>query len=378
MSQTTVDTPSSARQSRHYRIAALPGEGIGPEVVEACLTILQAIAQAENFTLTIQRAHIGSQAQQQFGTPLPTETLSVCEASDSILFGSVTKGGLLELRRHFDLFINLRPVKPIPSLASASPLKAERLQNVDLLFVRELTSGIYFGPSGRQKNEQGKFGFHTMHYADSDIRRIARVALKYAQNRQQHLVVAHKENALHHLPWSQLVQSEAKNFSTVTVEPMLVDNLAMQLILRPKDFDVILAGNLFGDILSDLGGAITGSIGLLGSASLNADGFGLYEAVHGTAPDIAGKGIANPLGTLASCILMLRQWKEHSAAQTLESIQTKLLKQGYRTYDLKENYSVNNRTTANSSTSAHRLVTTSELVNLFLDEIEKIKPLTQK
>lgn len=338
--------------SRHYRIVALPGEGIGPEVVEACLRILQELARIEGLTITIDRGWIGEPACNRFGVALPEETLQLCNGSDGIVFGAVAREGLLELRQHFDLFINLRPVSPSPSLLHTSPLKAERLRGVDLLFVRELVSGIYFGASGRGVGERGEYGFHTMRYADTDIRRIARVALSYAQTRRQHLTVAHKENALPHLRWTQLVREEARAFPTVTVEPMLVDNLAMQLVLRPQSFDVILAGNLFGDILSDIGGAIAGSIGLLGSASLNLDGFGMYEAVHGTAPDIAGRDIANPLGTLAGIAFMLDRWGERQAARRLVSIQETLLAQGYRTADLEEDNTI--------------LVKTDELVDQFI------------
>ena len=294
--------------------------------------------------------------KQQFGEYLPKKTLQLCEGSDGILFGSVTKGGLLALRKHFDLFANLRPVKPSPSLLNLSPIKADRLANVDLLFVRELVSGIYFGQSERGTD----YGFHTMRYADAEIRRVAKVALQYAQARRQRLCVAHKENALPYLHWRQLVQAEASAFPDVSVEPMLVDNLAMQLVMRPADFDVILAGNLFGDILSDLGGAIAGSIGLLGSASLNADRFGMYEAVHGTAPDIAGKGIANPLGTLAGMSLMLQQWGEIKAAQTLIAIQEKILAQGYRTADLVQ-----------PKLAQQQMITTAELVDLFVTSIRE-------
>ncbi|MEL6854771.1 MAG: isocitrate/isopropylmalate family dehydrogenase, partial [Cyanobacteria bacterium J06607_13] len=247
------------KATRHYRVAALPGEGIGPEVVSACVQILQAIAAIEGFTLTVTYGLIGEPARQRFGVPLPPETLALCEASDGILFGAVTRGGLLTLRRHFDFFINLRPVCPSPSLLEASPIKASRLRGVDLLFVRELVSGIYFGEAGRGTDAGGDYGFHTMRYADAEIRRIARVALQHAQRRRQHLCIAHKENALPHLPWSELVRAEAQAFPEVTVTPMLVDNLAMQLVMRPGEFDVILAGNLFGDILSDLGGVIAGS-----------------------------------------------------------------------------------------------------------------------
>ena len=344
---------------RHYRIVALPGEGIGPEVVEAGLSILAAIAQSSNFTVTVDRAWIGEPARQKFGIPLPPETIQLCEGSDGIVFGAVTKGGLLELRRHFDLFANLRPVCPSPRLLSASPIKAELLQDVDILFVRELVSGIYFGESGREVDSLSGYGFHTMRYADMQIRRVAKVALSYAQTRRRRLCVAHKENALPMIPWTQLVQEVAADFPDVAVEPMLVDNLAMQLVMRPQAFDVVLAGNLFGDILSDLGGAIAGSIGLLGSASLNANGFGLYEPIHGTAPDIAGQGIANPLGTIAGIILMLEQWDEKVAAHRLRSIQADLLEKGYRPPDLMQ---------AKSATP-QQCVNTRELVDLFIAEI---------
>lgn len=320
--------------AKTYQIAALPGEGIGPEVVEAALEVLQRLAQVHGFAIASQFALIGPPAFAKTGSYLPDETLAVCEQSDGILFGAVSKGGLLELRKHFDLFINLRPVRPSPYLHHTSPLRPELLEGVDLLFVRELASGIYFGASDRSADDKGEYGFHTMQYHDWEIRRIARVALELAQKRRKKLTVAHKENALPQLPWTALTQEVAQEFPDVAVEPMLVDNLAMQLVMRPGDFDVVLAGNLFGDILSDLGGAITGSIGMLGSASLNAKGFGLYEPIHGTAPDIAGKGIANPMGAIASAILMLEQWGEVAAAQHLQAAQDQLLAEGYRTYDL--------------------------------------------
>jgi 3-isopropylmalate dehydrogenase/3-benzylmalate dehydrogenase len=200
-----------------------------------------------------------------------------------------------------------------------------------------------------------------MCYYDREIRRIAKVALQKAQERRGLLTVAHKENALPQIPWTRLVQEEATNFSDVVVSPMLVDNLAMQLVLNPQQFDVILAGNMFGDILSDIGGALVGSIGLLGSASLNNQGLGMYEAIHGTAPDIAGKGIANPLGTLAGCVLMLQQWGEIKAAQRILKAQERLLGKGYRTADL---FPQNHET----------LVNTATLVDLFLEEISLEQP----
>lgn len=319
---------------REYRLVALPGEGVGPEVVAAAVAVLAHLATLHGFSVRVESGMVGEPAVQQFGVGFPEVTAQLCDGADGILFGAVSKAGLLELRKRFDLFANLRPVRPVKSLRHRSSIKSEKLDGVDILFVRELVSGIYFGPSGRVADGPDPYGFHTMQYADAEIRRIARVALQQAQQRRKTLAIAHKENALPCIPWTRLVQEEAAAFPDVTLVPMLVDNLAMQLVMNPQQFDVILAGNLFGDILSDLGGAIAGSIGLLGSASLNADGFGMYEAIHGTAPDIAGKGIANPMGTLASVELMLKQWGERDAAAHLAIAQEQLLEAGYRTADL--------------------------------------------
>ena len=344
-----------------YRIVAIPGEGIGTEVVEASLTILRQVAQLEGFALTIDYGLLGGMALEKLGSTFPPETSQQCEGSDGIVFGAVSQGGLLELRRHFDFFINLRPIRSCPGLLHTSSLRPEKVQNLDILIVRELVSGIYFGSAGRSTDEKGAYGYHTMCYYDQEIRRIARIALQKAQQRRGLLTVAHKENALPQIPWTRLVQEEATNFSDVVVSPMLVDNLAMQLVLNPQQFDVILAGNMFGDILSDIGGALVGSIGLLGSASLNDQGLGMYEAIHGTAPDIAGKGIANPLGTLAGCVLMLQQWGEIKAAQRILNAQERLLGKGYRTADL---FPQNQET----------LVNTATLVDLFLEEISLEQP----
>ncbi|CAD5917098.1 isocitrate/isopropylmalate dehydrogenase family protein [Planktothrix agardhii] len=344
-----------------YRIVAIPGEGIGPEVVEASLTILRQVAQLEEFALTIDYGWLGAMALEKLGSTFPPETIQQCEGSDGIVFGAVSQGGLLELRRHFDFFINLRPIRSYQSLLHTSSLRPEKVQALDILIVRELVSGIYFGPAGRGTDEKGAYGYHTMCYYDQEIRRIAKVALQKAQERRGLLTVAHKENALPQIPWTRLVQEEATNFPDVVVSPMLVDNLAMQLVLNPQQFDVILAGNMFGDILSDIGGALVGSIGLLGSASLNNQGLGMYEAIHGTAPDIAGKGIANPLGTLAGCVLMLQQWGEIKAAQRILKAQERLLGKGYRTADL---FPQNHET----------LVNTATLVDLFLEEISLEQP----
>ncbi|MGL5834236.1 MAG: isocitrate/isopropylmalate dehydrogenase family protein [Waterburya sp.] len=342
--------------TNQYSVAVLPGEGIGLEVVEATMTILHQVALKHDFQLQVDYGEIGEPAFEQYGVYFPEITAQICSKVDGILFGAVSKGGLLELRKKFDFFVNLRPVKTFPSLIHKSSLKSNCLSGVDILFVRELVSGIYFGASGRGEDEQGSYGYHTMHYYDWQIKRIAQVALDRASKRKGLLTVAHKENALPHLPWTKLTLEVAQAYPNVTVEPMLVDNLAMQLVINPQRFDVILAGNLFGDILSDLGGALVGSVGLLGSASLNESGFGLYEPIHGTAPDIAGKNQANPLGTLASAMMMLEQWGEYDAVKSLQQAWDNILAQGYRTYDL---YSQDKET----------LVATHELVNLFLENL---------
>lgn len=316
-----------------YRLVVLPGEGIGLEVTAAALQVLDWIAQQHGFTVQIDRGWIGAPATAQFGSPFPDQTAQLCEGADGILLGAVSQG-LLELRQRFDFFANLRPVRPHPALRQQTPLQPDRLTGVDILFVRELVSGIYFGPAGRASDDRGSYGYHTMQYHDWEIQRIARVALQQASLRRQHLTIAHKENALPQIPWVQLVQTVGQEFPDVTLQPMLVDNLAMQLILRPQQFDVILAGNLFGDILSDIGGALVGSIGLLGSASLNAAGFGLYEPIHGTAPDIAGQGIANPFGAINSLVLMLQQWGQLTAAAQIQQAEWLFFEQGYRPADL--------------------------------------------
>jgi 3-isopropylmalate dehydrogenase len=325
---------ASLISKKKYRVVALPGEGIGPEVLSAALKVLGNLAELHDFTVQIDEGLIGEPAQATLGSFFPDETAELCQGCDGIVFGAVARGGLLELRKHFDFFANLRPVKMSNALLERSSLRSDLIVGLDLLFVRELVSGIYFGPGDRTQDAQGAYGYHTMRYHDWEIRRIARVALQQAQLRRGLVTVAHKENALPHLPWGRLVQEEAVHFPDVRVEPMLVDNLAMQLVRAPKQFDVVLAGNLFGDILSDIGGALVGSIGLLASASLNADGLGLYEAIHGTAPDIAGKGIANPLGTIGAIALMLSQWGEHRAVGTLHNALDAVLAEGYRTADL--------------------------------------------
>jgi 3-isopropylmalate dehydrogenase/3-benzylmalate dehydrogenase len=319
---------------RRYAIVALPGEGVGPEVVQAALRVLAELARRSDAEIRVERAEIGIPALERSGSALPEATARLCQGCDGILLGAVARAGLLELRSRFDFFANLRPVRALECLLDASSLRPERVRGLDLLFVRELTGGIYFGPSRRGEDERGPFGLHTELYHDFQVRRIARVALGQAARRRGLLTVAHKENALPEIPWCRLVQEEAAGFPGVRVETMLADRLGMELVMEPTRFDVIVSGNLLGDWMSSLGGALVGSIGLLGSASLNEAGFGLYEPIHGTAPEIAGRGIANPLGAIDSVRMMLEQWGESEMAAALGEAQRRVLEAGVRTPDL--------------------------------------------
>ena len=345
--------------NKHYRIAVLPGEGIGPEVLEASLPVLQKVCALEGISFELEEALIGTPAIEASGEALPENTVRCCREADAILFGAVTQEGILQLRRQFDFYVNLRPIRIMPGLEHLSALRPELTQEVDLLVVRELGSGIYFGPAGTGADERGPFAYHTMRYHDEEIRRIARQALAWASRRSGRLTVAHKENALPRIKWQQLVQEEAKAFANVKVDAMLVDSLAMELIRTPGQFDVILAGNLFGDILSDLGGAITGSLGMLPSASLNDSGFGLYEPVHGTAPNIAGQGIANPLAMIGSMEMMLSQWGYPQAGARLRRAQELALLDGHRTADLKAG-------------KVDRVASTQEMALAVADNLEKV------
>ena len=320
--------------SQPYRLAVLPGEGIGPEVIRAACDVLAALSELEDFRVEFRNGAIGQAAFDACGEPLSQETIALCESADAILFGAIERYGILELRRQFGFYANLRPVRLAPCLTNCSSLKPDVVAGLDILFVRELVSGIYFGSSGRGHDEDGPFGFHTMRYHDHEIRRVARVAIDKARIRRGRLTVAHKENALPQIPWRRLVEEEAARLEPVTVEPMLVDTLAMELVRDPNQFDVILAGNLFGDILSDIGGSLVGSLGMLPSASLNEHGFGLYEPVHGTAPSLAGRGVANPLGAVGAVEMMLEQWGQTRAANRLRLAVESVLAQGCHTADL--------------------------------------------
>ena len=336
-----------------YRIAVLPGDGIGPEIIEQAVRVLTAL----DLPLTIEQAPVGGAAFDLHGHPLPPSTLALAQASSAVLFGSVgdwkydklprehrPEQAILGLRKAMGLFANLRPAILYPELANASSLKPEVVSGLDLLILRELTGDIYFGqPRGIRTAPDGPFkgereGFDTMRYAESEIRRIAHLGFQAAQKRQGKLCSVDKANVLETSQlWRDVVTEVAKEYPDVALTHMYVDNAAMQLVREPKAFDVIVTGNLFGDILSDEASMLTGSIGMLPSASLNASGQGLYEPSHGSAPDIAGQGIANPLATILSAAMLLRySLNEEAAASRIEAAVRKVLADGLRTADIFE------------------------------------------
>jgi 3-isopropylmalate dehydrogenase len=330
----------------------LPGDGIGPEITEQAVRVLKALA-ADGLDIHMQEAPVGGAGFDASGDPLPASTLEVCEWAHAILFGSVgapkydtlprpqrPEQGLLRLRKHFDLFANLRPAVVYPELAHASTLKPEVVSGLDLLILRELTGDIYFGqPRGVRVNEAGeREGFDTMRYTEREIRRIAHTAFQAARNRSRRVCSVDKANVLETTQfWRDIVTDVHKEYPDVELTHMYVDNAAMQLVRNPRQFDVIVTGNMFGDILSDEASMLTGSIGMLPSASLNAKGFGLYEPIHGSAPDIAGKGVANPLATILSAAMLLRySLNQPAAADRVEKAVRKVLAQGFRTADIAE------------------------------------------
>ncbi len=334
------------------KIAVLPGDGIGPEVMEEAVKILDAAARIYEFTLEYEFADIGGAAIDNHGKALPASTLSLCEKSDAILFGSVggpkwenlppgeqpERGALLPLRKHFGLYCNLRPAKVFPTLASASPLKPEIVQNgFDILCVRELTGGIYFGePKGRKGTGKDETAFDTMVYSRFEIERIARMAFEAARKRNGIVTSVDKANVLFSMVlWRETVTEIAKEYPDITLNHIYVDNATMQLVRDPHQFDVLLCGNMFGDIISDECAMITGSMGLLASASLNEDKFGLYEPAGGSAPDIAGKGVANPIAQILSSAMMLKYTLgQTKAADAIESAISKVLEKQIFTADL--------------------------------------------
>jgi 3-isopropylmalate dehydrogenase len=332
------------------RLTLLPGDGIGPEIVAQAERVLRAIADRCGHEFSYTSRPIGGNAIDDFGTPLPDDTLAACRDSDAILLGAVggpkwddpnaktrPEIGLLSLRKELQLFANLRPVAPRPQLLDASPLKREIVEGVDILFVRELTGGIYFGESGRREHSEGEEAYNEMKYSTPEIARVVRVAAEAARGRSGRLTSVDKANVLEvsRLWRSVAADVVANEFSDLQYDVVLVDAMAMHLISRPRDFDVVVTGNMFGDILTDEASMLPGSLGLLPSASLGESGPGLFEPIHGSAPDIAGKGIANPLATILATAMLLRHSLQlEDEAVLIESAVDTVLDSGARTADI--------------------------------------------
>ncbi len=332
------------------KIAVLPGDGVGTEVIAEALKVLAALRR-EGLAFEMEQASVGGAAYDTSGDPLPEPTLELARKADAILFGAVggprydalprekrPEQALLRLRKELNLFANLRPASVFPELADASTLKPEVVAGLDILIVRELTGDIYFGrPRGIRKLEGGmREGFDTMRYTDEVIRRIAHAAFLAALKRNRRLCSVDKANVLETSQlWREVVSTVGKEYAAVELTHMYVDNAAMQLLKNPRQFDVIVTGNMFGDILSDEASMLTGSIGMLPSASLDERGKGLYEPIHGSAPDIAGKDLANPLAAILSAAMMLRHsFDQDRVAARVEIAVKKVLAQGYRTADI--------------------------------------------
>jgi len=332
------------------KIAVLPGDGIGPEIMSEAVRVLDAL-RGDGLKIEIESAPVGGAGYDAGGDPLPAATLQLARQADAVLFGAVggprydvlerrlrPEQGLLRLRKELGLFANLRPAVLYPELAGASTLKPEVVAGLDIMILRELTGDIYFGqPRGRRKNTAGeREGFDTMLYSAPEIERIARLGFEIARKRNRRLCSVDKANVLDtSILWREVVSELGKTYPDVELTHMYVDNAAMQLVRAPKQFDVIVTGNMFGDILSDEASMLTGSIGMLPSASLDAHNKGLYEPIHGSAPDIAGKNVANPLGTILSTAMLLRYtFEQEQAASRIEAAVRRVLADGLRTGDI--------------------------------------------
>ncbi len=334
------------------RIAILPGDGIGPEVMAEAVKILDAVSQKFNLELEYQFGDVGGIAHDKHGTALPDQTLKLCETSDAILFGSVggpkwealppaeqpERAALLPLRKHFQLFCNLRPAKVFKALVQSCPLRADIVgSGFDILCVRELTGGIYFGqPKGREGQGAEEKAFDTMVYSRQEIERIAEVAFTSARIRRKRVTSIDKANVLTSMVlWRDVVTEVGKKYRDIELNHLYIDNATMQLVKNPHQFDVLLCGNMFGDIISDECAMLTGSMGLLPSASINENGFGLFEPAGGSAPDIAGQGIANPIAQILSAAMMLRHsFGYEDAALAIEQAVAGVLDAGLHTADI--------------------------------------------
>jgi 3-isopropylmalate dehydrogenase len=329
------------------KIAVLPGDGIGPEVTGKAVEVLERVASMFGHEFSFEEALMGGIAIDKTENPLPNETIAVCEGADAILLGAVggpqwsdptatvrPEQGLLKIRQHFGLFANLRPVKTYPALAEHAPLRPDLLEQVDMLFVRELTGGIYFGQ--REEQGDGDSSYDTMLYTRGEVERVANVAFRAAQGRRKKLTSVDKANVLAAMRlWRRTVVEVHEDYSDVELEHLLVDAATMHMLTRPGDFDVIVAGNMFGDILSDEASVLAGSLGMLPSASLGTGTFGLYEPIHGSAPDIAGQGKANPTAMILSAAMLLRYSLQlHDEATAIEAAVDAVLESGARTADI--------------------------------------------
>jgi len=334
-----------------HKILILPGDGVGPEIVAQAVELLDALRQAGDLAVEWEHADVGGVAVDAHGSPLPETTLALAREADAILLGAVggrkwdsverrlrPEQGLLNLRAELGVFANLRPANTYASLVQASTLKPEVVSGLDLMIVRELTGGIYFGePRGVRTLDDGqRQGFNTLVYTEYEIERICRVAFDLAMKRGRKLCSVDKSNVLDvSVLWREVAMRVGDSYPDVVLSHMYVDNAAMQLVRDPRQFDVLVTGNMFGDILSDLASMLTGSIGMLPSASMDSEGNGLYEPVHGSAPDIAGQGVANPLATILSLAMMLRYTLgAPELAQRIETAVARVLDQGLRTRDI--------------------------------------------
>lgn len=332
------------------KITLLPGDGIGPEVIVEGVKVMKAVAEKYEHTFEFTEALIGGIAIDETGNPLPDETVAACHAGNAILLGAVggpkwddptaavqPEQGLLKIRKELGLFANIRPVKIYPALAASSTLKPDVISNVDLIIIRELTGGLYFGqPQGRQETESGRAAVDTLYYTEQEIERLVRVGFELAKGRRKKVTSVDKANVLASSRlWREVAHEVRQDYPDIDYEDLLVDACSMHLIRRPGDFDVIVTENMFGDILSDEASMLAGSMGMLPSASLAAGAKGLYEPIHGSAPDIAGQGIANPLATILSCAMLLRTSLDlPEEADAIESVIDTFLAEGYRTADL--------------------------------------------
>ncbi|WP_108669404.1 3-isopropylmalate dehydrogenase [Peribacillus acanthi] len=334
----------------YKKIAVLPGDGIGEEVTKGAVEILECVAERYGHNFQFQYGQIGGIALDQTGQPLPEETVTLCKKSDAVLLGAVggpkwdqippnqrPETGLLKIRKELQLFANLRPVTYYSSLSDSSPLRKEIIEEVDFVIVRELTGGLYFGkPSQRTFRHGIEAVVDTLFYKRDEIKRIIELAFQLARTRKQKVTSVDKANVLESSRlWREVANEVAKDYQDVQLEHMLVDNAAMQLIKNPKQFDVIVTENMFGDILSDEASVLTGSLGMLPSASLSENGLNLYEPIHGSAPDIAGKNVANPIAMILSAASMLRlSFGLEEEAEAVEKAVKDVLEQGYRTKDI--------------------------------------------